>query len=135
YQLTIEPGTAFGELARKGRHPLADDGRVAEGFRAIDEALGARGFEHYEISNYARPGEEARHNLGYWRGEEYLGLGCGAFGQVTRTRYRNAIDPRKYVAAAKSVRPDMLGEGDGLSMSSEALTPDMLLRERIMLGL
>jgi coproporphyrinogen III oxidase-like Fe-S oxidoreductase len=66
---------------------------------------------------------------------EDLGLGCGAFGQVRRTRYRNAIDPRKYLAAATSVRSDLLGEGDGLSMSSEALTGEMLLRERIMLGL
>ncbi len=135
YQLTIEAGTQFGELAKRGRLPLADDGLVAESFLAIDEALSARGFGHYEISNYAKPGEEARHNLGYWRGEEYLGLGCGAFGQVSRTRYRNAIDPRKYVSQAKNVRSDLLGEGDGLSMSSEALTGEMLLRERIMLGL
>lgn len=135
YQLTIEAGTQFGELAKRGRLPLADDGLVAESFLAIDEALSARGFRHYEISNYAMPGEEARHNLGYWRGEQYLGLGCGAFGQIGRTRYRNAIDPKKYLAAAKSVRSDMVGQGDGLSMSSEALSGEMLLRERIMLGL
>ncbi len=85
YQLTIESGTRFGELARRGRLPLADDGAVAESFLAIDEGLAARGLRHYEISNYAREGQEARHNLGYWRGEEYLGLGCGAFGFL-RTR-------------------------------------------------
>lgn len=144
YQLTIEPGTRFGELAKRGRLPLADDGRVAEAFLAIDEALGARGLAHYEISNYAKPGEEARHNLGYWRGDEYLGVGCGAYGFVRSedgalpargVRYRNAIDPRRYVEGAHAMRDDAIGEGDGLSMTSEPLDAETLLRERIMLGL
>ncbi|MGH7327205.1 MAG: radical SAM family heme chaperone HemW, partial [Polyangiaceae bacterium] len=104
YELTIEPGTQFGELAKRGRLPLADDGKTTDAFLAIDEALTSRGFQHYEISNYAKRGHEARHNLGYWRGEPYLGLGCGAYGTVPRvasgargnsTRYRNAVDPKK----------------------------------------
>jgi len=126
YQLTIEPGTQFGELAKRGRLPLADDGRVAEAFLAIDEALAARGFRHYEISNYALPGEEARHNVGYWRGEEYLGLGCGAYGFLRSgaggERYRNPVDPARYMAAP-------------VSDSHEPLDGQALLRERIMLGL
>ncbi|MDB4998787.1 MAG: hypothetical protein JWM74_6219 [Myxococcaceae bacterium] len=135
YQLTIEPGTRFGELAKRGRLPLADDGRVADAFLAIDEELSGRGLRHYEISNYARPGEEARHNLAYWRGAEYLGLGCGAYGAFGRVRYRNAIDPARYVEATRVVRNDTIGEGDGLSISSEDLDGETLLRERIMLGL
>jgi len=129
YQLTIEPGTRFGELARRGRLPLADDGAVAEGFLAIDEALGARGFRHYEVSNYARPGQEARHNLGYWRGDEYLGLGCAAYGFVmnepgTGVRYRNEVLPEKYVTHPGGTRE-----------TSEPLDGPTLMRERIMLGL
>jgi oxygen-independent coproporphyrinogen-3 oxidase len=141
YQLTIEPGTRFGELAKRGRLPLADDGRVADAFLAIDEELSRRGLRHYEISNYARPGEEARHNLAYWRGAEYLGLGCGAYGAFDRVRYRNAIDPAAYVEATRAIRGDVLGSaeagraGDGVSISSEALDGETLLRERIMLGL
>jgi putative oxygen-independent coproporphyrinogen III oxidase len=146
YQLTIEPGTQFGTLAKRGRLPLADDGVVAEAFLAIDEALGARGFRHYEISNYALPGEEARHNLGYWRGDEYIGLGCAAYGMLRTTparegagapglRYRNAIDPRAYAEATKQASRDRVGEGDGVSISSEPLDAVALLRERIMLGL
>jgi oxygen-independent coproporphyrinogen-3 oxidase len=140
YQLTIEPGTQFGELAKRGRLPLADDGRVAESFLAIDEALGARGLRHYEISNYAAPGEEARHNVAYWRGGEYVGLGCGAFGFARKdggggVRYRNAIDPAKYADATRSMNRGVLGELDGLSVSSETLDAEALLRERIMLGL
>jgi oxygen-independent coproporphyrinogen-3 oxidase len=143
YQLTIEPGTQFGALAKLGRLPLADDGIVAEAFLAIDEALGARGFGHYEISNYAIPGEEARHNLGYWRGEEYVGVGCAAYGMLRDARgatspglrYRNAIDPKAYVAATRGANGDRVGEGDGVSISSEPLDAIALLRERIMLGL
>jgi oxygen-independent coproporphyrinogen-3 oxidase len=143
YQLTIEPGTRFGELARAGRLPLADDARVVEGFLAIDEELAKRGLLHYEISNYARPGEEARHNLGYWKGAEYVGLGCAAYGfvrtsrapQVEGVRYRNAPAPGRYVEATRSARPGCLGEGDGVSVSGEALDGETMLRERIMLGL
>jgi putative oxygen-independent coproporphyrinogen III oxidase len=126
YQLTIEPGTRFGELAKRGRLPLADDGAVAESFVAIDEALGSRGLRHYEISNYARPGQEARHNLGYWRGDEYLGLGCAAYGFVlTRgdhgVRYRNDPIPERYVSGARN--------------TEEVIDADTHARERIMLGL
>ncbi len=140
YQLTIEPGTRFGELARRGRLPLADDGHVAAGFLAIDEALADRGFVHYEISNYAKPGEEARHNLGYWRGEDYVAVGCGAYGCVStpngKVRYRNDADPGAYVAAASTERSD--GDpaaGVGAGALVERLPPETLMKERIMLGL
>jgi len=128
YQLTIEPGTQFGELARRGRLPLADDGRVAEAFLAIDEALTARGFGHYEISNYAVPGEEARHNLGYWRGEPYLGLGCAAYGAFGGARLRNSPDPAKYLDWTRA-------PGEVVADSVEPLDGETQLRERIMLGL
>lgn len=128
YQLTIEPGTRFGELAKIGRLPRADDGLVAEAFLAIHEALSSRGLVHYEISNYAKPGQEARHNLGYWRGDEYLGVGCGAYGFARADqggeRWRNVLDPVKYIEWKNDP-----------TMTRETLTPEDLLRERIMLGL
>src|SRR5579859_4952632 len=150
YQLTIEPGTRFGELAKRGRLPLAEDATVAEAFLAIDEALGARGFRHYEVSNYAQPGEEARHNLGYWRGDEYLGLGCAAVGfvrtggtggvggvggergegAVEGVRYRNEVLPEKYVARGLGSSP---GPESG-APTREPLDGPTLMRERIMLG-
>jgi len=134
YSLTIEPGTQFGELARKGRLPIAPDDAVAEAFFAIEAALEARGLVHYEISNYARPGDEAQHNLGYWRGTDYLGLGCAAYGTLGdaaghAVRYRNVPDPVRYAKAAL---------GGGLAAvveSEEPLDPETRLRERIMLGL
>jgi putative oxygen-independent coproporphyrinogen III oxidase len=144
YQLTIEKGTRFGELARRGRLPLADDGVVAEAFLAVDDALTGSGWRHYEVSNYARPGEEARHNLGYWNGDEYLGLGCAAVGFIrTRSarepargvRYRNTATPARYVEATLHAKPGAAGEGDGIAESSEPLDATTLMRERIMLGL
>lgn len=134
YSLTIEPGTQFGELARRGRLPIAPDDGVAETFFALEAALEAEGLSHYEISNYARPGAESIHNLGYWRGHDYLGLGCAAFGTLGRVdgsavRYRNITDPSRYMARARGHR------GSGLLESDEALDPEARLRERIMLGL
>jgi putative oxygen-independent coproporphyrinogen III oxidase len=153
YSLTIEQGTQFGELARRGRLPLAAEDGVADTFFAIEEALEAEGLAHYEVSNYARPGQEARHNLGYWNGVDYLGLGCAAYGTVTRpdprwglrslgpepdpgsdsgavaVRYRNVVSPERYMTAMAA---------DGLHIpveSEERLEPDTRLCERIMLGL
>lgn len=132
YSLTIEPNTEFGERARKGALPIAPDEALADAFFAVEEALAARGFAHYEISNYARPGEEARHNLGYWRGDDYLGLGCAAFGTTSdetraAVRYRNHKDPLRYEADALEGRPT--------ESEREELDPETRLRERIMLGL
>jgi oxygen-independent coproporphyrinogen-3 oxidase len=145
YQLTIEPGTRFGELAKRGRLPLADDGATAEAFLAIDQALSERGFVHYEISNYARPGQEARHNIGYWRGEEYLGVGCGAYGfalQAPEAVSPSPPPPLPVISPARGERwrndpsPATYVSGDPTaSATREPLDAPTMLRERIMLGL
>ncbi len=127
YSLTIEPGTDFGSRARSGRLPLLGEDLVAESFLAVDEALEKLGFEHYEISNFARDGHRAEHNLGYWRGDDYVGLGCGAWGTITkasgeRIRYRNTLSPERYLAGAKET-------------DIERIDGDTALKERIMLGL
>lgn len=132
YALTIEPSTVFGELARKNALPMLADDQLADMFLAVRNALETRGFVHYEVSNYARAGHESRHNLGYWRGLDYVGLGCAAYGTVSTEagharRYRNKTDPEKYIRAALTT--------DSTEGHSEALTPEMRLRERIMLGL
>jgi oxygen-independent coproporphyrinogen-3 oxidase len=133
YSLTIEPDTPFGHLARRGRLPLCDDEAATASFFAIDEALCQLGLEHYEISNYAAPRQRARHNTGYWRGNDYLGLGCGAYGTLSLSdgsahRYRNQPNPRAYLGR--------VAEGPAaLTVSEERLDPPTRLRERIMLGL
>jgi oxygen-independent coproporphyrinogen-3 oxidase len=132
YSLTIEPATQFGELHRKGRLPIAIEDDVAATYLALEELLGSRGLAHYEVSNYAKPGQESRHNLHYWRGGAYLGLGAGAVGCLHSApgrgrRYRNEPKPDRYMqhSAAREV----------VEVFEEALGPEELVREQLMLGL
>lgn len=84
YQLTIEEGTRFGDLAARGRlRNLPDDDLAADMFAATQEIAAAAGMPAYEISNHARPGAESRHNLIYWRYGDYAGIGPGAHGRLT----------------------------------------------------
>ncbi|HXC29780.1 MAG TPA: radical SAM family heme chaperone HemW [Stellaceae bacterium] len=95
YQLTIEPGTAFHTRAAKGELVLPDDETAAAMFELTQERLAAAGRPAYEISNHAHPGGECRHNLAYWRYEDYLGVGPGAHGRVTRRGVRYATRQRR----------------------------------------
>jgi len=131
YALTIEPGTEFGQRARHKSLPLLSDEAVAESFVAVDDALCALGFEHYEISNYARPGARSRHNLGYWLGREYLGLGAGAWGTLDGVRYRNTPAVERYLAADWG-HSEL---GRSLVPEHEPIDAETALRERILLGL
>ncbi|MEX2642622.1 MAG: radical SAM family heme chaperone HemW [Acetobacterales bacterium] len=83
YQLTIEPGTAFHGLHRRGELTLPDDDDAAALYDLTQELCEAAGLSAYEISNHARPGALCRHNRDGWRGEDYLGVGPGAHGRVT----------------------------------------------------
>jgi oxygen-independent coproporphyrinogen-3 oxidase len=142
YALTIEPNTRFGALARKGRLPLLGEQTVAESFQAVHEVLSGAGFEHYEVSNYARGGHTARHNLGYWRGDDYVGLGLGAWGTTVtdggrRVRYRNTAVAERYISGKDdwaTIELDDAGPGRLVS-EVEAIDAQTELSERLMLGL
>ncbi|HLT16253.1 MAG TPA: radical SAM family heme chaperone HemW, partial [Acidimicrobiales bacterium] len=95
YALTVEPGTPL--AADPDRHP--DDDDQADKYLAAVEILGAAGYEHYEISNWAKPGRRCRHNLVYWRAEPYLGLGAGAHSFFLGRRFANVDAPNRYVEA------------------------------------
>ena len=134
YALTIEPGTRFGELARKGRLPRLEDDRVATMYEAVERTCAAAGLAHYEVSNYARPGATSRHNEAYWRGEWYLGLGAGAVGCTaagddgrSAERWRNDADAGAY---CERLERGALPPGE-----TEALAPEVRVREGLMLGL
>jgi putative oxygen-independent coproporphyrinogen III oxidase len=95
YQLTIEPGTAFHTRAAKGDLTIPHEDLAAALFEVTQERLAAHGLPAYEISNHARPGAECRHNLAYWRYDDYLGIGPGAHGRVTRGGVKYATRHRR----------------------------------------
>ena len=95
YGLTVEPGTPLADEPE--RHP--DDDDQADKYLIADRALREGGLESYEISNWARPGFECKHNLLYWSQGEYLGIGCAAHSHRDGTRWWNVRTPERYVAA------------------------------------
>ncbi len=141
YALTIEQDTPFGRLARQGRLPLALEDRVAEAFVAVDATLEHLGYEHYEISNFARSGQRSLHNQQYWWGQPYLGLGVAAFGTVRLNgqwlRYRNPANIERYLALPFSEPRFEVFQlaPQGALEQLELLDPETRLRERLLLGL
>ena len=103
YSLIVEEGTPFCErYSGAGAKLLPDEDTERAMYRAAKEILGRAGFERYEISNYAKPGRACRHNIGYWTGEEYLGLGLGAASYVDGWRFSNTGDMERYLAAGRA---------------------------------
>lgn len=131
YCLTIEANTRFHRLWQRGMLHLPDDeAQVAMYDAAVDRAE-AEGLGQYEISNFGRPGRESRHNLCYWRCEDYASYGPGAVGcmplEGRRIRYTNTKHPERYSGIVES--------GADLWCDHEALTPEAERTERIMMGL
>lgn len=102
YNLTYEEDTAFFESLKKGEVNLDED-RDATMFQAAHQRLTQAGFRHYETSNYALPGAESLHNLGYWQGEEYVGLGPSAVSTLNQARSHNVADTQAYVRQITSI--------------------------------
>jgi oxygen-independent coproporphyrinogen-3 oxidase len=131
YQLTIEPGTAFHRLAAAGKLHAPQGEAAAELYGLTQELCESHGLPAYEISNHARPGEESRHNLVYWRYGEYAGIGPGAHGRLKRDGARLALsalrDPAAWCAQVEA-------RGHGLE-SEEPLTPLEEAEEALLMGL
>jgi len=109
YGLTVEPGTHLGQEVRKGREPAVDEDQYRKEFLMAAEALTASGYRHYEVSNFARPGFESRHNAAYWSGDPYLGLGNSAHSFAPPVRRWNLHSWEHYqaaVGASKSPEAD-----------------------------
>ncbi len=96
YGLSLEPGTPLEADARLGRTPLPDPDLAADMYTLAEDRLAAAGFDHYEISNWAKPGFESAHNLAYWKLTPFLGLGAGAHSFVGGRRFSNIKSPRGY---------------------------------------
>ena len=129
YQLTIEPGTAFARLHQGGRFQMPDDEHQASLYDGTLNTLRAHGFQRYEISNYARPGQECRHNLVYWNYGDYLGIGPGAHGRIKRSGHR-------YATLNQRVPERWLNDIDaGGEQSLERIEPDDQIVEYLIMGL
>jgi len=107
YQLTIEPGTAFGDRYNAGKlRGLPQDDVAADMYEATQDICGEAGFEAYEVSNHAKPGAESRHNLIYWRYGDYAGIGPGAHGRITvdgrKLATETALSPAAWLTSAES---------------------------------
>ncbi len=102
YQLTIEPGTRFATLVREGRFTPLDDDAAGDLFALTRDLTTAAGLPAYEISNHARPGEESRHNLVYWRYQDYAGIGPGAHGRRGGFATVRHKKPENFLKAVKA---------------------------------
>jgi putative oxygen-independent coproporphyrinogen III oxidase len=113
YMLDLEEGTALARQVEEERVTLPDDDLVANLYTMAIERFADAGFAQYEISNFARPGQECRHNLRYWRREHYLGFGIGAHSFVGDRRFANTRDIHRYIAGEREPEfAEVLGEGE-----------------------
>lgn len=113
YMLDLEEGTALARQVEDERVTLPDDDLVANLYTMAIERFANAGFAQYEISNFAQPGEECRHNLRYWRREQYLGFGIGAHSFIGDRRFANTRDIHRYIAGQREPEfAEVLGEGE-----------------------
>jgi oxygen-independent coproporphyrinogen-3 oxidase len=131
YQLTVEPGTAFATLARRGELVLPGEELAAALYETTQDRLAGHGLPAYEISNHARPGAECRHNLAYWRYQDYVGIGPGAHGRLSRDGVKYATRqtrlPERWLAAVED-------KGTGLEEMG-AIDRESAVDEMLMMGL
>ncbi len=125
YALGVEPGTALARKVARGEIASTDPDRAAAQYDIADETLAAHGFQWYEISNWARPGGECQHNLGYWRNDNWWGFGPGAHSHVDGVRWWNVKRPATYRS--------MLAAGRSPAAGREMLDADARQMEAVML--
>ena len=126
YALTVEPHTALEALIRKGKYAPVDEVQSARQFEMLMQLMAERGFLHYEISSFCKPGHFSRHNTAYWQGEPYLGLGPSAHSFNGISRQWNVSGIKEYLDAI---------EEKNLPFELEILTPDQQYNEYVMTGL
>ncbi|HTN19413.1 MAG TPA: radical SAM family heme chaperone HemW [Pelobium sp.] len=126
YSMTVEPKTALASFINKGQQKSMDDAQSARQFQYLIEELTTNGFEHYEISNFAKPGQYSKHNTNYWRGVHYLGVGPSAHSFNGESRQWNLANNAKYLAAL---------ERNEIPFDLETLTLENRYNEYLMTGL
>ncbi|WP_414577149.1 radical SAM family heme chaperone HemW [Anabaena sp. CCY 9402-a] len=125
YDLTIEPGTAFGRYYQPGDKPLPTDETTVTMYRMAQQVLTSAGYEHYEISNYAQIGHQCQHNRVYWENRPYYGFGMGAASYLEGKRFTRPRTTKEYYHWVKT----------GCVIDCEVTPPEEILLETLMLGL
>jgi putative oxygen-independent coproporphyrinogen III oxidase len=125
YDLTIEPGTAFGRYYKPGDTPLPTDEATVKMYQMGQQVLTDAGYEHYEISNYAQPGHQCRHNRVYWENRPYYGFGMGAASYVEGKRFTRPRKTKEYYQWVQA----------GGVIDCDVTPPKEVLLETLMLGL
>jgi oxygen-independent coproporphyrinogen-3 oxidase len=133
YALKVEPGTALHRRVRTGAVAAPDDDYAAAAYELADEVLGAAGLTWYEISNWAVPGEQCRHNLLYWHGGDWWGIGPGAHSHIAGVRWWNRRNPRAWIAALQDGADPR--EGEETLTRYEQVLELLMLRLRLRDGL
>ena len=137
YQLTIEENTAFHHAYKKGGFTLPDEQESEALYRATEARMAACGLMAYEVSNYAKAGQESRHNLAYWQGSDYIGVGPGAHGRLTKNGTRIATttlkSPERWIEAVErnGHAVDIWQHIDRQQEAEERLMMGLRLREGI----
>ncbi len=123
YALTVEPGTALGKDVAGGGRDAPDDDDQAEKYEIADDVLTAAGYAWYEISNWAQPGGECRHNILYWEQGDYLAIGAAAHGHIDGRRFWNLRTPERFIAAIQTGATTEAGDEvlDGPTSTEEAM--------------
>jgi oxygen-independent coproporphyrinogen-3 oxidase len=127
YSLIVEPGTRLAARVARGEIPNPSDDVAAHRYELIDSRLQSLGMTWYEVSNWSKPGGECRHNIAYWRNQDWLGIGPGAHAHSAGTRSWNLKHPAAWAAR--------IDEGVSAIAESEVLEPTDIAHEDIMLGL
>jgi len=127
YNLTIEPATAFFKLHKRGKLILPNEDIQLEMYETTILTLKDAGYQHYEISNFAKPGMESQHNINYWNNGEYIGVGAGASSYLNGERFKNTNLPSNYIREIKAKKNAI--------ESRERLEPIHAMGETLMLGL
>jgi len=127
YALIVEEGTKLAAQVRRGDVVMPDDDETADKYLLVDELANSHGFTWYELSNWSKPGGECAHNVAYWRGDNWWGLGPGAHSHVNGHRWWNVKHPNAYRERLEQGRSPLHGE--------EFLTPAEIEEERIMLNI
>jgi oxygen-independent coproporphyrinogen-3 oxidase len=131
YQLTIEEGTPFAALHEAGKLKCPDESLARDFYVMTQELCGEAGLPAYEVSNHAVPGEESLHNLGYWRGGDYAGVGPGAHGRLQFDGARHALSN---LYAPENWAERVLAQGHGIE-TSERLPGSEIAEEYLLMGM